>query len=682
MLNAERIVRRVRDLVAVAAALSVLAACGGGGASDPARDTVILPGGGISNPGGGTGSGTTTSSASIAVGVVEQSGGLSTSTLSSTKLTSLRAQVLDASGQAVAGAVVRFSASDASVVTFTPAASALTDAQGVASVGVAPASFASAGAVTLSASAQVGSATLTGSANVSIGASQVTLGALQFGQSALSAYGTTVVSVQVQGVPTTTQVPVRFTSACASQNPARATITALVTSSNGVARATYVDRGCAGTDVVTATVDGTSSASTGNVAVAAPAIANVQFVSATPQTISTRGTGGAGLSELSVVKFRVVDQANNPYPVPTNVTLALSNSTGGLLIDQTTGPVTRQTDASGEVSVQVQSGTLPTPVWVIATIQVGAAQFTSNSNVLSVTTGQPIQSKYSVSIDHPNIEGWYYDGVPASILTIAADIFGTPVPDQTVVNFLGDLVPASCQTVRGTCSVTFLSQGTRPASGRLPIVSYAVGEESFDDANGNFRYDAGERFYELGDLYLDRNENRQRDPSEGVIPFASQSLACASPDPAFPNLVTRDGGLGACDGVRGRSFVRGQVIVVLSGSFGFFKQSPLPGAATIPASYSLGPSCSVSIPFWLQDLNGNPMPYTTTISVDTGAARKLTAVVDNDRVQNTISIGGTFHTVRVSGFDDTGACVGSGTVVIKTTTGQGNITPFAVSIGP
>ena len=37
-------------------------------------------------------------------------------------------------------------------------------------------------------------------------------------------------------------------------------------------------------------------------------------------------------------------------------------------------------------------------------------------------------------------------------------------------------------------------------------------------------------------------------------------------------------------------FVRGQVIVVLSGSFGFFKQSPLPGSSTIPTSYSLGPS--------------------------------------------------------------------------------------------
>ena len=231
--------------------------------------------------------------------------------------------------------------------------------------------------------------------------------------------------------------------------------------------------------------------------------------------------------------------------------------------------------------------------------------------------------------------------------------------------------------------MTFLSQGVRPVSGRLPIVAYAVGEESFDDANGNFLYDAGERFSELGDVWLDRNENGRREASEGVIPFAVQSLRCADPDSAFPNLTTREGGLGACDGVRGRAFVRGQVIVVLSGSFAFFKESPLPGSATIPTTYSLGASCTASIGFWLQDLNGNPMPNASVITADTSGAKKLASVVDIDRVPDSIAVGGTRHVVRVSGFDpDSGACVGSGSVVIKVTTGHGNVTAFPVIVGP
>lgn len=47
----------------------------------------------------------------------------------------------------------------------------------------------------------------------------------------------------------------------------------------------------------------------------------------------------------------------------------------------------------------------------------------------------------------------------------------------------------------------------QPYGGRSSIIAYAVGEESFIDTNGNNEYDFGERFTDLTEVYLDKNED-------------------------------------------------------------------------------------------------------------------------------------------------------------------------------
>lgn len=628
---------------------------------------------------------------SVAVSVVDQASGEPRNSISFTSLSSVRAVVKTAAGAPVPNALVQFRASDASAITFSPAGTALTDASGLASVTVSPASLTTAGAYAITAATTVSGRQVESTVNVAIGATQVTLGPVLIGQSPLSAYGTTVVVVSVGGVPASTPVPVRFTSTCAALNPARATLTPLVTTVNGVASATYVDKGCGGSDLITATVEGTNVANTATLSIAAPAVTNIQFLSASPQSVVTRGTGGVGLTEVSLVKFRVIDQSNNPVSAPTNVTLSLSNTTGGITIEGGTGPVTRQTDANGEVSVQVRAGTLPTPLWVVASIQGASPAITTNSVLLTVTTGQPTQSKFSMSTSVFNLEGWRYDGEKATLQIIAADIFGTAVPDGTTINFIGDLVGASCRTVAGVCQVDYLSQGERPEDGRITVVAYAVGEESFFDTNGNWRHDPGERFSDLGFVYLDKNENGEWDRGEGIVPFADQRATCVTPDPVQPNLLTRaDLGpstVGACDGAWGLAHIRRSLVLTLSDSFGFFKTTPLQplgGPSNIPTSYKLAAgTCSVAIPFWLQDLHGNPMPYGTKITAEVVNGSGLSTLVPTDTVASTNALGGTSHVVLVNGRVEAGSpCIGSGTVFIKATTPKGNQTIFSVSVSP
>ncbi|MCL4744865.1 MAG: Ig-like domain-containing protein [Burkholderiaceae bacterium] len=325
--------RRLAGWFAVVATAAAIAACGGGG--DLAGNRVTLPVGGAPTGGSGSGGSGTSADGTITLTVVDQASGLTQNAISFTALAVAKVVVKDAQGVPVANAVVSFESSDEDEIVFSPADTALTDSSGAASVTVKPATLTTAGAYTLTAVVEVAQKQLRSSFNVAVGAANVGLGTLSAGQSPLSAYGTTVLSVPVTGVPADTPVTVRFASSCAAQNPARATIGALVSSISGVARTTYVDRGCAGTDLITATVEGTSVTKTASLQVLAPALANVQFVSATPLVIALRGTGGVqgpgtgvAFPEISTVRFQVVDQAGNPVMVPTNVTLRLSNDTG------------------------------------------------------------------------------------------------------------------------------------------------------------------------------------------------------------------------------------------------------------------------------------------------------------------------------------------------------------------
>jgi hypothetical protein len=662
----------------------VLAACGGGGSRE------------FDDQSGGSGG-----TSSLAFSVVDAGSGASKNSISATTQSQARAVVTDGQGLPVPNVVVKFESSDESAVLFKPAATALTDDSGVATVTVGPASLSTAGAYTLTASASVGGQAVAASYNVAIGATQIALGTLAAEQSQLSAYGTTVLSVPIQGVPASTPVTVRFTTTCASQTPARATITALATSVDGVARATYVDKGCAGTDLVTATVEGTSVTRTASLAVQSPKVANIQFVSASPRVIALRGTGGTqgpGIGvpfpEVSTVRFQVVDESGAPYPSPTDVTLRLSNDTGGLLLDGVSGPLVKKTDAQGYVQVAVQSGSIPTPLWVIATAGSGSSTVVTNSVQLAVSTGQPIQSRFSMSAAYYNLEGWSYDGETVPVTVIAADSMGNPVPDGTPISFIAEagLIEANCETgvatgrplpgdgTPGICSVQIRSQGVRPANGRLRAAAYAVGEEHYEDLNSNNRYDVGEPFLDQGYLFLDGNENGSYQSGERIIPYlTAQSGGCGA-NPLTASVP------GTCDGVWGRAHVRQEATFVFSGSFGYLRTSPSfasPNVSNIPTAYSLGSNCTAQIGFWLQDLNGNPMPYDTRVKIDLAAAQGLTLVPAGDqRVGSSTAVGGTFHAFAVAASLVDGKCLGGGPVLIRVTTPKQNVTDFFVTVSP
>lgn len=111
----------------------------------------------------GCGAGTPDAPASTApsLAITLTNGGVPVSSITSGTPATVKATLKDATGAAVASAVVTFS-TDSTLATITPAATALTDSAGIATVTLSPATVNASGATTITATSQVGTTALTG----------------------------------------------------------------------------------------------------------------------------------------------------------------------------------------------------------------------------------------------------------------------------------------------------------------------------------------------------------------------------------------------------------------------------------------------------------------------------------------------------------------------------------------
>ncbi|MCX7294342.1 hypothetical protein [Janthinobacterium sp.] len=459
--------------------------------------------------------------------------GKATTSVSPGNSATVQAVVKDGSGAVLPGVLLTLNSSDKSAV-FTPgAASALTDANGVASIVVAPGS--QGGAFALVASATVNGSVLTSSINYTVVFPTLTLGSVGVAPATLSAGGTAGLSVTVMsgGAVYAPVQSVVFSSPCASAG--KAAISSPVNTVNGVASTSYIDKGCGAPDVITASTvfNATTVSQAGTLTVQTASAGQIGFVSALPQNIALKGTGGAGRQESSIVTFKVLDRNGNPVSGHV-VNFALNTTAGGLSLN----PAQSSSGADGSVSTTVASGTVNTPVRVTASLQ--GSSLSTVSDQLVVSTGIPEQDSFTLTTSMFNTEGRDYAGcaapVGASITVRLGDHFHNPVPDGTAVSFTaeGGTIDASCLTglvnttltdgtvitqkgIPGSCSVRFCAGNPRPPDGRVTILAYALGEESFADTNGNNLFENGENYVDLGEPFrndraiVDRNANFQDD---------------------------------------------------------------------------------------------------------------------------------------------------------------------------
>jgi hypothetical protein len=549
----------------------------------------------------------------------------------------VKAVVLDASGTAVANKLVTFTTD------FTVAAlaqnSALTGSDGIAKVQISPVSLNTTRAANLVAAATVGKDAVSASMDYQTSAANVTLTNLLAAKNSVSALQSSAVTVEGRvngGLAGSSVVTVNFSASCGSFSPTSAS-----TNSIGVISTTYQSAvACSGNVVLTAQATGANAATTTiNVLAAQPA--NVVFSSATvPLMVSS--TAATGLKQSSV-KFQVLDSLGAGMAGQTvNISLAsaaigagVTFSVGGVA---STSSQSVTTDSNGFASVTVSSGGLPTPVVLTAALASNSTVIASSSGV-SVTSGRATQNAASLSATKLSIEGFDFDGIQSTLIMRVADRQGNPVPAGAVVNFVAShgLVQGTCLIdAASQCSVSYTTQGIRPSNGRVAILAYMDGEESFVDLNGDNIWQSNESFFAVGALYRDDNENRMYDSAvEQTYPGGTTGVsACADDAHSYPSIAN------TCDNVTwsGSIRVRQQIVIAL---------------ATQTANVSLTSIRTLNgFTVRVADQHGNAMPTGTAVSatvVTTGAACTVTSSNPNV-VRNSANPGD--HAIKLNGATD------------------------------
>jgi hypothetical protein len=548
-------------LLALALVLA-LTACGGGGGS-PGATVGVGPGstGGTGGSGGGTTPPVTTPTLTLAF---TNSSGQATNALSGATQLTAKATVRDKTGAAVPNALVTF-VTDNTLAVFSPSAgTALTDANGVASMTMRTASLSAGGAGTVVANSSVAGTTVSASANYSVGPTTLTFGPLTASSTSLQAYESTNLSVDLLAAGSKyadQQVNVNFSSACVTAG--KATLASVVPTNSGTAQTVYRDQGCGNSDLITVSAPGVTKSVSVQLAIAPPSAASVQFVAAVPstQSIVIKGQGGNGRTETASLRFRVVDIFNHPLA---GATVDFAASTGTVTVNK----VQDTTDQNGEVITTVNSGTVATTFRVKATLHNNAAVYTWSDSIV-VTTGQPVQRAFSLSAESYNLDTTVESNPtkPATHLQVMiADISGNPVPDGTPVVFqtnmgsVGSADKGGCNTVNGGCSVDFRMQDPRVAVPGSPVTPCNV-----------------------------KTPDSTR---------AGLATVCASTTDGVNTVSTRIG-LFFSGNTMGKVYMNGST-------------TPLAGGVDLGTVAS---SASVVFTLQLNDYNDNPLPSGTTVSI-------------------------------------------------------------------
>lgn len=486
--------------------------------------------------------------------------GLSVNRIQAGETAQVGVELKTSSGEPIANTIVNFTADLGSLM----ANSALTDNQGIAEVTLSG-SAEQLGAGLATASATVNNVNISNSVPYEVVNSDVITdtslklgyldnqGNFQAGikskltnsnaESTISAGGTLGLELSVFNQNNeifTAPLTISFTSTCVANSTAR--LDTSVTTINGIASATFEDVSCAtrignsDTIVASITVNSSQLTATHNIKIQPEALGSVEFVSASPQSIVIKGTGGQGKQETSTLTFRVRGELNNPL-ADQPVNFSLNTDVGGLSLASASGI----TNSQGLVSAKVISGTVPTAVRVTAVASVaGGNTISTQSDLLSVNTGLPDQNSMTLALSQINPEAFNIVGVAVTVSAYMADSFNNPVPDGTTINFTteGGSITPSCNTTSGRCSVTWTSQEPRIDNHRVTILATAIGHESFVDRNGNNLFDSTDGtarsssvvssgfgrlsnlssgFIDMSEAWRDDNENNVRDSNELFI---------------------------------------------------------------------------------------------------------------------------------------------------------------------
>lgn len=444
-------------------------------------------------------------------------------------------------------------------------------------------------------------------------------------------------------------------------------------------------------------------------------LGSIEFVSALPESIVLKSTGGQGKQEVSQLTFLVKGKQGNPLSEQI-INFSLDSSIGGIALSVSEAT----SNEEGLVTTTVSAGTVPTAVRVSAFSFVEEngqqVEVRTQSDLLSISTGLPTQRGFSLGATNFNIEGAQFSGEESTITARLSDSFNNPVVDGTTVNFTseGGSIVSTCRTTNGACSVVWTSQDPRPLDHRVTVLAYAIGHESFIDSNGNNIFDdadggaviepmpckAGNNysqcissglgridalgsplpfgFFDMADAWRDDNESGDYDIGEPFFNITNSAYSDA--DSLFNGSQCQGSN---CNSNTSLTYIRKAIVLVMSGSNAFWTLSDVssdPAVVIANNQFSnlleLVDGESVSLNLTFLDSADQPLPKGTevTVSSTTGdLSGTVTYTVGT-------SISASTQNIDFNISNELGGELSNGFLTIEIVTPQGIVTSGQVNI--
>ncbi len=476
--------------------------------------------------------------------------------------------------------------------------------------------------------------------------------------------GTSSVTVVVQDT-SGNDVPDGTLISFALSDSSLGSIGSVATTYNGTATAAFTAATKAGTVSVTATAGGVTSSPV-NITVNGADAGSIAFESADPPVVGIKGTGQ---NEVSIIKFTVLDINGNPVLDGTAVNVSMSGPEGGEYIneDDSTPLDATVSTVGGEATVFLHSGLVAGNVTFFATVD--GTGLTSATPTLSIGGGVPDYAHLTIAADTLNLEGLEYVNIQSNISVYVADRFGNlNVLEGTTVSFYtesGALKSSAMLDVEGKTQLTFRTQNPipydvaplewemslfanvasdynipvpcippdpqtdpptcipsdpmpeypagNPRDGLATVTVGVIGEEDFDDANGNGVFDGSDTYTDtLDELFLDANDNGIFNDGVG-----------AGVDPL--ELYVDDNGSGVWDGANDQwdasKTIFKSIRLLITGRPTFI-------AVDDPDPFTILDAGSKTFRLLVSDINLNPLIAGSTVNVTLKGDGELTGTTD------------------------------------------------------
>lgn len=455
-------------------------------------------------------------------------------------------------------------------------------------------------------------------------------------------------------------------------------------SSDGVLNLTYTAEGCDGTDNITATaiVGGNEiGKARAAVEVEADSPRNIVFVGADPELISIKGAGG---KESSSLTFQVLGTTGTPLS-NRPVTFSLNNEMGGTYLSHASATSDSRGFVSTTVNAGTVPNTIRvTATTDEVSSQSNALTITTgipdqNSFSLSIADHYPIAA-WNVDGVETNVTARLADaynnpapdGTSVYFTTSGGAIEGSCTTDNgscTVSWRSQSPRPGAGDQPKFEVTESFDAQGNATSfsiepcpdgmsecrHGRVRVLATALGNESFIDDNGNALYDGAEDIFatggncspvrpvasaevvasdaaeingracdDLGEAYLDKNFNGERDAGEEIV---DEDLGSGfSPaNGIYDGILCSDAALATGDCTRNTVTIRDHQTIVMTCDEPY--KTPTRGRLPGQRDVDLVTGQSDSVTMLLADCNGNGMPEGTEVSLDLSGANNVTATV-------------------------------------------------------